>query len=60
MNGLADFRKSLGLAQAKLAGIASIRQATLSLIETGKTRPHPGTVLVLARALDLDGTRMEE
>ncbi len=54
MSGLRDYRKSVGLSQAALAKKADIRQATLSSLETGKTRPHPGTIRSLALALDLD------
>jgi len=58
VSSLRDYRKSLGLSQAELAKKAGIRQATLSLIETGKTRPHSGTIQALASALDLDEARL--
>ena len=41
------------MSQAELAARAGLRQATLSALENGHTRPHAATVAALARALEI-------
>jgi transcriptional regulator with XRE-family HTH domain len=51
---LQKFRKEAGLTQAELAEKAGIRQATLSAIENGRSRPHAGTICALAEVIGVD------
>ncbi len=51
MPSLRDLRQQSGLTQAELATRSSLRQATISALENGHTRPHPATVSALATAL---------
>lgn len=47
-------RKKLGLSQAQLGERAGLRQATVSLIETGNPAARIDTLLALLAALDLE------
>ena len=48
---LRDIRMRAGLTQAELALRSGVRQATISAIENGRSRPHRGTLLAIAQAL---------
>lgn len=47
-------RRQLGLSQARLGERAGLRQATVSLIETGHSATRIDTLLALLAALDLE------
>lgn len=47
-------RKKLGLSQAQLGERVGLRQATVSLIETGNPAARIDTLLALLAALDLE------
>ncbi|RWM35750.1 helix-turn-helix domain-containing protein [Mesorhizobium sp.] len=47
-------RKTLGLSQAQLGERAGLRQASVSLIETGNPAVRIDTLLALLAALDLE------
>ncbi|MBT8045331.1 MAG: helix-turn-helix domain-containing protein [Verrucomicrobiae bacterium] len=59
MMTLRELRKQQGLTQAELAEKAGLRQATLSAIENGRSRPHAGTVRALAEVLNVDIERLQ-
>jgi transcriptional regulator with XRE-family HTH domain len=44
-------REELNLSQEELADMAKVTQTTISSIERGKKRPHPGTLANIAKAL---------
>ena len=56
---LAALRRERGLSQAALAGRAGISTASVSLLESGRRRPAPGTREGLATALGLDPAALE-
>ena len=60
MSKFADYRKSLGLSQAELAKRAGLRQATLSAIENGQTKPHPKTRANLCSALRITDEKLSQ
>lgn len=47
-------RKAVGLSQVEAAKACGITQSTLSKIENGEYRLHPGMILRLCDGLDLD------
>ena len=47
-------RKALGLTQTQLGSLAGLRQATISLIETGNPETKLETLLKVLGALDLE------
>ncbi len=51
---LKEARRRRFLSQRELAAQSGISRLTISLIEQGRTRPHPKTARELARALELD------
>jgi len=53
-NAIRRTRKQLGLNQAELGQRSGLRQATVSLIETGNPAARIDTVLALLAALDLE------
>ncbi|MCA0319587.1 MAG: helix-turn-helix domain-containing protein [Proteobacteria bacterium] len=53
-NAIRRARKQLGLNQAELGQRSGLRQATVSLIETGNPAARIDTVLALLAALDLE------
>lgn len=53
-NAIRRARKQLGIYQADLGERAGLRQATVSLIETGNPAARIDTVLALLAALDLE------
>lgn len=53
-NAIRRVRKRLGLNQAELGHRAGLRQATVSLIETGNPAARIDTILTLLAALDLE------
>ena len=54
MKELRRIRKERGLTQRGLADASGVDPATISMIETGKRRPHLETLDNLARALDVE------
>ena len=60
MNGFQALRKEKGLTQAELASASGIRQATISAIEQGQTRPRVATRQRLAEALQISLDVLEE
>ncbi|WP_414162855.1 helix-turn-helix domain-containing protein [Superficieibacter sp. BNK-5] len=50
---LKDRRKSLSLTQEELANLAGVKQQTIQLIESGKTK-RPRYLAELAKALDCE------
>jgi len=51
---LRDAREARFFSQAELAQNASVGQATIARIETGRQLPHPSTVRRLAQALGIE------
>jgi transcriptional regulator with XRE-family HTH domain len=51
---LRDRRKQLGFSQEVLAGMCGLDRTEISLLECRKRSPRLDTVVVLARALELD------
>lgn len=51
--GLRARREAQNLTQEQLAVKAGVSVATLRRAETGRGRPHHGTILLLATALDI-------
>ena len=60
MATLKELRKQLGFTQAELARRSGLRQATLSALENGQNKPHSGTVLALANALETDEVSIQK
>ena len=54
MADLRELRHRAGLTQSELASRSGLRQATISALENGHSRAHPGTVVALAAALELE------
>ena len=54
MSDLRELRRQGGLTQSELAARSGLRQATISSLENGRSRAHPGTILALAAALELE------
>ena len=52
--GLRELRRAKVLTQRELAARAKVAQKTIVDIETGKIRPHPGTIRKLAAALEVE------
>ena len=52
-NRFRTIRRQRGLTQSALAEACGIRQATLSMIESGNTMPRVDTLGLLCRALDV-------
>src|SRR5687767_15002213 len=52
-------RRRLSLSQEDLARKAGVDVKTLRSIETGRSRPRPSTVRLLADALELDGSERD-
>lgn len=50
---LKEYRKRASLTQIELAELVGIRQATLSSLENGKSRPHKKTALAIAEVLGI-------
>lgn len=59
MTTLKDLRRKVALTQAELAGKCGLRQATISSIENGRSKPHPSTLSALAAALKTNIERVE-
>jgi transcriptional regulator with XRE-family HTH domain len=61
VNGVRYQRRLRGWNQEELAQRADLQQRTVSSIETGRSNPHPKTLLKLAQALGVEtahrGTR---
>jgi transcriptional regulator with XRE-family HTH domain len=51
---LRDRRKQMGFSQEALAGMCGLDRTEISLLECRKRSPRLDTVVVLARALELD------
>ena len=60
MKCLREIRRDQGLTQSELAANSGLRQATVSALENGRTKAHPGTILALANALQCDSDRIRE
>ena len=53
MTTLRDIRVQAGLTQAELADRSGVRQATISAIENGRSKPHRGTLLAIGQVLSV-------
>ena len=53
-NVVVEFREQKKLTQRKVANLAGIPQAQLSMIETGKIYPAYNTLFKISKALDID------
>ena len=58
MPTLRDLREQVGLTQADFAAKSGLRQATISALENGRSRPHTATILALAAALEIDADKV--
>jgi tetratricopeptide (TPR) repeat protein/transcriptional regulator with XRE-family HTH domain len=58
---LRRYRSDASLTQEELAGRAGLSRRGITALECGeRVKPHPGTILLLADALQLEGTRRVE
>lgn len=54
MNGqLRILRERKALSMKELAHLAGLNESTIFRVESGRTRPQPGTIRKLAKALDV-------
>ena len=60
MNKLATIRKDADMSQEKLAALSGVHRVTIARIETGKISPTVGTLVKLAKALDVDVSELIE
>lgn len=60
MNGVRYQRRLRGWNQEELAQRADLQQRTVSSIETGRSNPHPKTLLKLAQALGVETADLME
>lgn len=60
MSTLRELRQQLGLSQTELATKTGLRQATISALENGHTRPHNSTIRAIAATLGVEVERVRE